>query len=212
LRPVTICSDLLKPGGYGRMAQGLRKLAKVMKENDLADLSALSARADEDATDSGHRDAVAALAARYATPEGAERYSLAGSGKPLRQVDNDLEMFDCVACTNCVTVCPNDAFWQTPTGDLEGLEARAQYLVLSELCNECGNCVTFCPERGEPWKIKPRLFTDAAAWEAEGREGFLLTRQDGQVAVEGPDEAANERVRALAEGEPWVPAGLGEDE
>lgn len=178
----------------------------------MADLDALGKKAHDDAAAAGHRDAIAALAARHATPEGAERYSLAGSGKPLRQVDNDLAMFDCVACTNCVTVCPNDAFWQTPTGDLEGLEARAQYLVLSELCNECGNCTTFCPERGEPWKIKPRLYTDATAWEREGRSGFLLTRQGDKVSVEGPDEAANERVRALAQDEPWVPAGLGETE
>ena len=98
LRPVTICSDLLRPGGYGRMAQGLRKLSKTMKEKGLKDLPALATAAHADAAAAGHRDAVAALATRHATPEGARRYSLAANDKPLRQVDNVLQVFDCVAC------------------------------------------------------------------------------------------------------------------
>jgi len=209
LRPVTICSDLLRPGGYGRMAQGLRKLARTMKEQGVPDLAGLGARAHAAARAGGHRDAVAALAARHATPEGAAPYTREGGGKPLRQVDHVLEVFDCVACTNCVTVCPNDAFWQTPTGDLEGLEARAQYLVLSELCNECGNCVTFCPEEGEPWRIKPRLFTGEDAWSADGGDGYLVTVEEGRVVVRGPDPAAGERVRRLVAGEAWLVAALG---
>ncbi|MBK7770446.1 MAG: hypothetical protein IPI48_07925, partial [bacterium] len=44
----------------------------------------------------------------------------------------------------------------------------------AELCNECGNCVTFCPERGAPYLVKPRLYTDASAWEAQGRNGLLV--------------------------------------
>jgi putative selenate reductase len=183
-----------------------------MKADGLADLPALEAKAHADATGTGHRDAVAALAARHATPEGAAPYTLAETGrKPLRQVDNVLQMFDCVACLNCVTVCPNDAFWQTPTGDLAGLEARAQYLVLPELCNECGNCTTFCPEEGEPWRIKPRLYTERGAWEDAVRAGFLLTRRAGRVVVEGADGESAERVRLLAEREGWLVASLREE-
>ena len=118
--------------------------------------------------------------------EGAAPYSLAATGKPLRQVDTKLRMFDCVACTNCVSVCPNDAFFQVPSKEREDLEARAQYLVLAELCNDCGNCTTFCPEEGAPHLIKPRLFTDPVAWESAGRQGFLLNRTpDKPVSVQG---------------------------
>jgi len=204
LRPVTICSDLLKPGGYGRMAQGLRKLGRTMKDLGVVDLPGLEAHAHRTARDAGHRDAVAALVARHATGEGGARYTLEATGKPLRRVDHVLEMFDCVDCTNCVTVCPNDAFLKTPTGDLEGLEARSQYLVLAELCNECGNCVTFCPERGEPFRVKPRLFTDPSAWAAQGEAGFLLSSLADGVSVEGPEEGDAERVRRLTSGEPWL--------
>ena len=121
--------------------------------------------------------------------------------EPLREVDKDLAMFDCLACSNCVTVCPNNAFLAVPTGLRPPLKARSQYLVLAELCNECGNCTTFCPERGAPWQVKPRLYTDREAWLARGREGLLMT----EAAGSGPDEAvAPLLVEALTSGRPWL--------
>jgi len=209
LTPVTICSDLLKPGGYGRMAQGLRKLSRTMKENGLTNLDELRSKADTEARKAGHRDSVQALALHLATPKGAAPYALAATGKPLRSVDNQLEMFDCVACTNCVTVCPNDAFFHVPSKDTAGLEARSQYLVLAELCNDCGNCTTFCPEMGAPHLIKPRLFTSNDAWVTAGRQGFLLgISGDGLVKAEGPvaDEIA--MVNNLVENESWLKSCL----
>jgi putative selenate reductase len=177
LVPVTVCSDLLRPGGYGRLAQGLRALAKRMKAAKAPDLAAWCDHADRQARAAGHDGAAAQAAARLAEPAGCERYTAAAVREPLREVDHDLEMFDCLACSNCVTVCPNNAFLSVPTGVRPPLKSRSQYLVLAELCNECGNCTTFCPERGAPWQVKPRLYTDAAAWEARGREGLLVTAQ-----------------------------------
>ncbi len=205
LTPVTICSDLLKPGGYGRMAQGLRKLVKAMKTAGLTGLDGWRDKADSTARAAGHRDSVQALSRYLATPEGFASYALTATGKPLRRVDHQLEMFDCVACTNCVTVCPNDAFFQVPTQGADGLEARAQYLVLAELCNDCGNCTTFCPEEGSPHLIKPRLYTAAAAWKADGRRGFLLSGTSGDpVKVDGPTAADTGLVKNLVERESWL--------
>ncbi|MEN8006767.1 MAG: 4Fe-4S dicluster domain-containing protein [Candidatus Krumholzibacteriota bacterium] len=209
LAPVTICSDLLKPGGYGRMAQGLRKLVKTMKEQGLPDLGALRGQAEAEASTQGHRDAAQEFARRLATSEGSTPYALATTGKPLRQVDHQLEMFDCVACTNCVTVCPNNAFLQVPSQGIEGLEARAQYLVLAELCNDCGNCTTFCPEVGAPHLIKPRLYFAAIAWEETGSRGFLLDgMDDGLVRTEGPDAKDAALVKSLVENERWLKSCL----
>ena len=205
LMPVTICSDLLKPGGYGRMAQGLRKLVKTMKIAGLTGLDGLLDKADSEAKAAGHRDSVQALSRHLATPEGLAPYALAATGKPLRRVDHQLEMFDCVACANCVTVCPNDAFLQIPTKGADGLEARVQYLVLAELCNDCGNCTTFCPEDGSPHLIKPRLYTEVAAWEVGGSRGFLLDRtSDDLVRVDGPAAADAGLVKNLVERESWL--------
>ncbi len=209
LSPVTICSDLLKPGGYGRMAQGLRKLVKTMKGGGLVDLQELRTKAETEAQAAGHRDSARALAHHLATPEGAASYTLKSTGKPLRRVDNQLEMFDCVACTNCVTVCPNDAFFQVPSVDADGLEARAQYLVLAELCNDCGNCTTFCPELGAPHLIKPRLYTSAHAWETAGRQGFLMdTSGDDLVKADGPALKDVAMVKNLVENESWLKSCL----
>lgn len=201
LLPVTVCSDLLKPGGYGRMAQGLRSLAKRMKTAKARDLGAWRAYAAQQAQAAGSASATAFAAARLATPEGCERYTAAAVHDPLRVVDHDLEMFDCAACGNCVTVCPNNAFLSVSTGVKPPLKSRSQYLVLAELCNECGNCTTFCPERGAPWQVKPRLYTDAAVWEARGRDGFLMGAGDGAAA--GPD-AATALVAALLGRRGWL--------
>ncbi len=197
LRPVTICSDLLRPGGYGRMAQGLRKLQRRMREQGLADLSGLTAAAHADARAAGRADAVAAYADTMASPEAVARYG-AGGLKPPRTVDRVLEMFDCTACTNCVTVCPNNAFFTVPTPPDQGLEAREQYLVLAELCNDCGNCTTFCPEDGEPQKVKPRLYTRPEAWLMRDKDGYLVESGEEGVTVSGADETAARLVRLLS--------------
>jgi len=201
LLPVTVCSDLLRPGGYGRLAQGLRSLSRQMKKSRAADLAAWRAQAARAARADGHDDAVAHQAALLATAGGFARYTAEAVREPLREVDHDLEMFDCLACGNCVTVCPNNAFLAVPTGVRPPLKSRSQYLVLAELCNECGNCVTFCPERGAPYLVKPRLYTDAAAWEARGREGMLIT--DPGVTTAGADEAAS-LVDALTRQPGWL--------
>ena len=202
LLPVTVCSDLLKPGGYGRLAQGLRTLAKQMKAAKAPDLAAWRAHCERQAAAAGSPSAAAHAAAGLATPDGCARYTAAAVHDPLRVVDHDLEMFDCAACGNCVTVCPNNAFLSVPTGVRPPLKSRSQYLVLAELCNECGNCTTFCPERGAPWQVKPRLYTDAAVWEARGREGFLL----GGTAAAG-DAAATPLVDAFTGKLGWLVDG-----
>ncbi|MDX2473808.1 MAG: 4Fe-4S dicluster domain-containing protein [Candidatus Krumholzibacteria bacterium] len=198
LAPVTICSDLLKPGGYGRMAQGLRKLAREMSDQGVGDLAGWQAQAAAAAKAAGHVDAVAHRVAELAEPAGYERYALPKTGKALREVDHQLEMFDCVACTNCVTVCPNNAFLSVPSGDMEGLEAKAQYLVLAELCNDCGNCTTFCPEVGAPHIIKPRLFLDAGNWKMRGAEDFLIEADGSVRGGEGAEQIASILAQA-----PW---------
>jgi putative selenate reductase len=206
LRPVTICSDLLKPGGYGRMAQGLRKLVKTMKASGQTSLTDLVTATSAAARTAGHRDAVAAMAARLSVPDGWTRYSREATAKPLRQVDNVLAMFECVACTNCVTVCPNDAFLSVPSGGVEGLQAKAQYLLVAEWCNECGNCTTFCPEEGAPHLVKPRLYTDVEAWREHGAKDFLVTSTPtaGCRVSGGPGPEASARVRALIAAETWL--------
>ncbi|MEZ5168397.1 MAG: nitrilase-related carbon-nitrogen hydrolase [Acidimicrobiales bacterium] len=203
VNPATICSDLLKPGGYGRMAPMLRGLAGQLEELGCADLDAYRALRQREALAAGTGPPAAYVAALHGA--GGEPYRLAANEKLPRSVDHPLEMFGCVACNFCVTVCPNDAFFAIRS--LDGMPDRQQYLVLAELCNECGNCMVFCPEDGDPAKIKPRLFTDPEVFDGRDGQGFLLSG-DGTIAGArrrrsrlGRDPPAHLRAGSAPEGD-----------
>ncbi len=181
VNPATICSDLLKPGGYGRLAPALKALTAELRSRQCTDLASYRTHRLAEARSAGFRTSVDQHVATIRGP-GIDPYHADGNDKWPRSVDNDLAMYGCVACNLCITVCPNDAFFSVPTPtDLAegGMTGRQQYLVLAELCNECGNCMTFCPEEGDPAKIKPRLFTDRSVFEGRTGQGFLLDADDG---------------------------------
>ena len=186
VNPATVCSDLLKPGGYGRLAPMLRNLTTELRDSGHTNLTSWRAARQTSAAAAGHAT-TAAEHVGVIRGEGIEPYHLTGNEKLPRVVDNELEMFGCVACNFCVTVCPNDAF--TNIKSLPGVDAmngRQQYLVFSELCNDCGNCLTFCPEEGDPAVIKPRLYTDPELFAAREGQGYLLV--DGRIVDHrGPD-------------------------
>ena len=193
VNPATVCSDLLKPGGYGRLAPMLKELTKQVRDSGATELPEWKDARQVAAIADGHATTCAAHVS-HIRGAGLDAYHLSGNEKLPREVDHDLEMFGCVACNFCITVCPNDAFFSIPTPDsvkesLGDGAGRQQYLVLSELCNECGNCMTFCPENGDPAVLKPRLYTDADVFNAREGQGFLITADgvtgaavdDGQV-------------------------------
>ncbi len=182
VNPTTICSDLLKPGGYGRLAPMLKALTKQIADDGCASLDQWRAE---------HPLTVHEYAERIRS---SGDYHLSANEKLPREVDNQLEMFGCVACNFCITVCPNDAFFNIPSPQDE-IEGRQQYLVLPELCNECGNCMTFCPEDGDPAQVKPKLYTDPAVFAARSDQGFLIA--DGQVIDARADAGAIELVQQL---------------
>ena len=209
VNPATVCSDLLKPGGYGRLVPMLKALTAAVRDSGHTDLASWRAGRFEQAVAAGSRSSVAQHVAAI-RGDGIEPYHLSGNEKLPRSVDHELEMFGCVACNFCVTVCPNDAFFavKSPQDHIEG---RNQYLLLTELCNECGNCMTFCPEDGDPAQIKPRLYTDVDLFAGRTGQGFLLDqggsiidqRLEGAVLTEG--EAAVDLVQELLSGDGGLP-------
>ena len=184
LTPITVCSDLLKPGGYGRLKPMLGRLSSEMEAAGVTDLDGWRESAAAAAAVAGFAGAVAAYVAELHDPNRNGSYTRDGTSKLPRSVDHDLEMWGCVACNFCVTVCPNDAFFRLPTPDEVDAEGRQQYFVLAELCNDCGNCMTFCPEIGDPAVIKPRLYTDPDRFSADARPGFLVHRAGGDLAID----------------------------
>ncbi len=173
LTPITVCSDLLKPGGYGRLKPMLTSLQQVMTSAGAADLAGWVAASD----------GVRAYVASLHDPATNGMYTREGTAKLPRQVEHTLEMWGCVACNFCVTVCPNDAFFRVPTPEGMEVDGRQQYFVFTELCNECGNCLVFCPEEGDPALIKPRLFLDESRFDAVDGQAFLIRPDNGDWTV-----------------------------
>ncbi|MFN3258641.1 MAG: 4Fe-4S dicluster domain-containing protein [Ilumatobacter sp.] len=209
VRPASVCSDLLKPGGYGRLVPMLNALMNAVTESGSRDLDGFRAARLTSSQGAGHRDTAAAHLAAI-TGEGLAAYHVDGNTKLPRSVDHDLEMWGCVACNFCVTVCPNDAFFKVPTpaalADELTSAGRQQYLVLSELCNECGNCLTFCPENGDPALVKPRLYLDATRFAAAEGPRFLLDLTDpDNIRAAGGADAEVERLHSVLTADEGLP-------
>ncbi len=203
VRPASVCSDLLQPGGYGRLAPMLKALTKAVGESGSTDLDGFRGARLAEVRQAGHLDTSVAHFA-HITGDDLASYHLDGNSKLPRSVDHDLEMWGCVACNFCVTVCPNDAFFKVPTPETLAAEVedagRQQYLLLSELCNECGNCLTFCPENGDPAVLKPRLYLDESRFAAAEGPRFLLdlATGTGEVSVTASDGMEDQVPRLLS--------------
>jgi len=130
-------------------------------------------------------DALSGYLTRLQDPSELDHYTREGTSKLPREVDHELQIWGCVACNLCVTVCPNDAFLRLPTPEELEVDGRQQYLCLAELCNECGNCTTFCPEHGAPWLVKPRLFLDGDRFANDpgDRPAFLIEAANGGFGI-----------------------------
>lgn len=211
LRPVTMCTALLKPGGYGNLSGMLKAVSAEMSALGCADVPTFVARRDTRARDAGFRNAVAAHAAAVAGEAGVLRYGRQ-SHRPLRTVDRTLETWDCISCNLCVTVCPNDAMLHVASPEGAGFGEKWQYLCVADLCNDCGNCVTFCPEHGDPSRVKPRVLVSPVAFRAETGQAYLVV-PDGPFAVQPTAAGESEKARVLTvvaagEGLPLRPADL----
>lgn len=122
--PVTTCTDLLKPGGYGRLAPYLGALSAKMAEVHTRTIDEYICRARGMAERAEHLagidgDASPGRAARIAgmlnaaviTEEAHNdpRYRAGAARSPAKRPDSQLGWFDCATCRQCVGVCPNDA-------------------------------------------------------------------------------------------------------
>jgi putative selenate reductase len=205
--PITTCTDLLRPGGYGRLPAYVANLEDRMR--------ALGARTiDEYIVKScGKAGMTTEEAAILNTPVVAARvradprYRAEANRATPRKIGSRLWLFDCISCDKCLPVCPNDANFVYETAALatayENYRVQASSAVavaggrfevgkahqianFQDFCNECGNCDVFCPEDGGPYIEKPRFFGSLAAWQRlPAREGFFAERRNGHDAMWG---------------------------
>jgi putative selenate reductase len=148
LVPVTVCSDLLKPGGYGRQKGYFDDLVKRMDACGASDIGefVLGARGKAAAAleKAGLSEKPAKGTAEYARWLSAAkllntddyvgalaadpRYAQAKNADLPKRIDSKLELFDCITCDKCIPVCPNDAnfAYDLPAGEVPVLKLRRE--------------------------------------------------------------------------------------
>ncbi len=188
--PVTTCTDLLRPGGYGRLGRYLDNLAARMKALGVTNVPdfilAESGRAERMPVSSEllHQAALENHSRAAQRVLADPRYTAAQNSSVPRRIGTRLWFFDCISCDKCVQVCPNDANFSVEVPAELAAEAYLPDLIVrgktvveenrrlfklkdthqlasyADFCNECGNCDVFCPEEGGPYLVKPRFFAD----------------------------------------------------
>lgn len=170
--PVTVCSDLLKPGGYGRLGDALRNLSATMASAGASTVDAyvLKAFGNEEAAraragaDASSEQVVAwagvlntAVVARRAAAD--PRYHADNNRREPKRVGTHLVTFDCLACDKCLPVCPNDANFVYPAPAEErdapevivgraGWRLGAVHSFRIARKHQIGNFADFCNECG----------------------------------------------------------------
>jgi len=208
--PITASTDLLRPGGYGRLPPYLATLAADMRKVGADNIDAYILKARGLGQQSGA--SVAEAAARNLSIIGDEtrrdrRYYADANRKLPKRIDSHLDTFDCITCDKCLPVCPNAANFTYVTEPLrltfcnfrvaDGalrdeppqeivVERGEQIANFADFCNDCGNCDTFCPEYDGPFIKKPNFFGSYAAWRAfDSRDGFFVDHSQGLRVMHG---------------------------
>ncbi|NNL78588.1 MAG: putative selenate reductase subunit YgfK, partial [Desulfobacterales bacterium] len=104
LKPVTVCSDILKPGGYGRLSQYLEELRNTMQERGtltIEEFIAARSRETGDPTQAGLMN-LKIYAARVVKKENYKKIRF-----PYDNIKTprELHTFDCIEAP-CMTTCP----------------------------------------------------------------------------------------------------------
>jgi putative selenate reductase len=207
LVPVTVCTDLLRPRGYGRQSGYLAELAAAMRKVGAATVDEYVLRARGAAAQEGDQAVLHNTRVIAEETLNDPRYSWAQNSKEPNKINSYLFTFDCISCDKCLPVCPNDANfvfevdpvrfqyrdYRLTRGDLLpdetrwfAIEQKHQLANFADFCNECGNCDTFCPEYGGPFIEKPGFFGDRAAYEGRpNHDGFFVEPHDGAGRIEG---------------------------
>jgi putative selenate reductase len=206
MTPITTCTDLLRPGGYGRLFKYLQGLEADMRSKGARDLDGYLL-AVEGAAAEGIGDPREAslfnmrkVAARAL---GEARYGQKKNVAVPRKIGSQLVLFDCINCDKCIPVCPNNANFvyavKAGAGFAEeafvkgdgsvgqrigapfAIERDHQIGNYADFCNDCGNCDVFCPEDGGPFVEKPRFFGSLASFEAHKHHGSFYIEASAEL-------------------------------
>lgn len=126
--PVTVSSDLLRPGGYGRFPAYLERLAAEMKKVAATTVDEFILKRFGTEAEARRLEGAAATPAQIVrraallnTTIAAQlarddlRYRAEKNRAIPKRIDSHLATFDCITCDKCMPVCPNAANFTYPT-------------------------------------------------------------------------------------------------
>lgn len=161
LAPVTVCTDLLRPGGYSRLHAYGAVLAGRMRAAGARTIAEFA-----------HGDLDAYLDSLDREP----RYRREHVERAVQKTGNLLGLFDCATCDLCISACPNDANMRLRSLDSSmAFSRRHQIANFADFCNDCGNCEVACPDIGAPQRMKLRFFGSEESWRRHApADGFWV--------------------------------------
>jgi putative selenate reductase len=209
LVPITTCTDLLRPGGYGRLPQYLLNLERFMKSSGATTIPEYIIGTSE--SSSGAQSIASAIIKNTSKllNDSIEnpRYHSKQNKRLPRKIGSKLYLWDCVNCDKCIPVCPNDSnfyfeiepveivykniditgdSWREIEGGTFKIEEKHQIANFADACNDCGNCDVFCPEDGGPYIEKPRFFGSLESYNRQRpSSGFFLTIENTTPTLYG---------------------------
>lgn len=149
IKPVTVSSILLKPGGY-------KNLTRLSEKAALCDFE-----------ESINIDKIKDLG------EKAEKNSKYDYKETKHKEKSTKEYSEfCGICNNCSDVCPNRANIKIV------IEDKTYVIHRDRLCNECGCCTFSCAMGHVPYKEKFMLFEDKKEFEKSDVNGVLYTSDE----------------------------------
>ncbi len=211
LVPITTCTDLLRPGGYGRLPKYLYNLEARMNEHNVSTIDdyiiSLDNTEGESASDRLQNAILSNTKRLFTQTIENPRYHASNNRKTPNKIGSRLYLWDCINCDKCIPVCPNDANfffeikpvnisfknikiengnWEFVEGGEFTVNESHQIANFADACNDCGNCDVFCPEDGGPYIEKPRFFGSLDQWKEWNQlSGFVLLRENGSTCLYG---------------------------
>jgi putative selenate reductase len=174
LAPVTVCTDLLKPGGYARLQAYGSELVRRMEAAGARTVAELAHAGIDAYVESLDRDP------RYRSEQ--VEHAAHKTGLPLG-------LFDCSTCDLCISTCPTDANMRLRS--LDGaipFTRKHQIANFADFCNDCGNCEIVCPDLGAPQRMKMRFFGSEESWRRHAPlDGFWIGPDITRARINGTE-------------------------
>ena len=186
LAAITVCSDLLKPGGYARLAGYFDELEGRMEASGAGDLEELVIRA--------YGNGASALEELALDEEERERCVVAlERGTPLKRASSP-ETFD--AWVSRARLLNTRSYVEKVTRDPRYAQARnarpprkiGSHLELFD-CITCDKCIPVCPNDANFTFVLPRLRLPVVKLRNEA--GLWSAREDGELVIEESHQIAN---------------------